>query len=86
MAGAVNIPLGQLERQLERQRERQRILRDRVVVNYCNMRHRGESRGERVAALLNQRGVPARVLDGGCPAWQESALPAENGSQMNAPV
>jgi rhodanese-related sulfurtransferase len=80
VAGAVNIPFGQLERQLER------IPRDRVVVTYCNMHHRGESRGERAAALLNQRGVPASVLDGGYPMWKESALPVEAGSQMNAPV
>ena len=66
--GAVNIPLGQLERQLAR------IPRDRLVVTYCNMHHRGESRGERAAALLNKRGVQARVLDGGYPAWQESAV------------
>jgi rhodanese-related sulfurtransferase len=39
------------------------------------MHHRGESRGERAAALLNKRGVQAHVLDGGYPAWQEIALP-----------
>jgi rhodanese-related sulfurtransferase len=66
--GAVDIPLGQIERQLAR------IPRDRLVVTYCNMHHRGESRGERAAALLNKRGVQVRVLDGGYPAWQESAL------------
>lgn len=80
VASAVNIPLSQLERQLAR------IPRDRVVVTYCNMHHRGESRGERAAALLNKRGVQARVLDGGYPAWHESALPVEKGSRANAPV
>jgi rhodanese-related sulfurtransferase len=75
--GAVNIPLGQLERQLAR------VPRDRPVVTYCNMHHRGESRGERAAALLNKHGVQARVLDGGYPAWQESALPAQEGSQAS---
>ena len=65
--GAINIPLGQLERQLAS------IPRDRLVVTYCNMHHRGESRGERAAALLNKHGVQAHVLDGGYPAWQESA-------------
>jgi rhodanese-related sulfurtransferase len=75
VADAVSIPLGQLERQLAR------IPHDRLVVTYCNMHHRGESRGERAAALLNKHGVQARVLDGGYPAWQESALPVEASSQ-----
>jgi rhodanese-related sulfurtransferase len=75
--GAVNIPLGQLERQLAR------VPQDRAVVTYCNMHHRGESRGERAAALLHKHGVPARVLDGGYPAWQESVLPAQDGSQAS---
>ena len=78
--GAVNIPLGQIERQLAR------IPRDRLVVTYCNMHHRGESRGERAAALLNKRGVQARVLDGGYPAWEESATSGAVEDQANAPV
>jgi phage shock protein E len=76
--GAVNLPLGQIERQLAS------IPRDRLVVTYCNMHHRGESRGERAAALLNTHGIQARVMDGGYPAWQESADPVETGSQANA--
>ena len=75
--GAVNIPLGQIERQLAS------IPRDRLVVTYCNMHHRGESRGERAAALLNKRGVQARVLDGGYPAWRESAVLVEEGGQAS---
>jgi rhodanese-related sulfurtransferase len=75
--GAVNIPLGQIARQLAS------IRRDRLVVTYCNMHHRGASRGERAAALLNKCGVQARVLDGGYPAWQESAMLVEEGSQVS---
>jgi len=78
--GAVNIPLGQLERQIAR------IPRDRLVVTYCNMHHRGESRGERAAALLNKRGVQARVLDGGRPAWQESVATGGVEDRTNAPA
>jgi rhodanese-related sulfurtransferase len=78
--GAVNITLGQLERQLGR------IPRDRLVVTYCNMHHRGESRGERAAALLNKRGVQAHVLDGGYPAWRERATPGAPVDRTNAPV
>jgi rhodanese-related sulfurtransferase len=78
--GAVNIPLGQLERQ------RARVPGDRLVITYCNMHHRGESRGERAAALLNKRGVQAHVLDGGYPAWQESAASVETGDQAHPPV
>jgi rhodanese-related sulfurtransferase len=76
---AVNIPLGRLERRLAS------IPRDRLVVTYCNMHHRGESRGERAAALLNKHGVQAYVLDGGYPAWQESAVLVKEGSQANLP-
>jgi rhodanese-related sulfurtransferase len=77
---AVNIPLGQLERQLAG------IPRDRLVVTYCNMHHRGESRGERAAALLNKRGVQAQALDGGYPAWQESVASDEAPDRTNAAV
>jgi phage shock protein E len=62
--GAINIPLGQLTRKLAQ------IPRDRQVVTYCNMHHRGESRGERATAQLRERGYQASTLDGGYPAWQ----------------
>lgn len=57
VAGAVNIPLSQLPKKLKR------LPRDGLVVTYCNMHHRGESRGERAAAL-----------DGGYPLWKETGL------------
>ena len=78
--GAINIPFGQLERQLAS------IPRDRLVVTYCNMHHRGESRGERAAALLNKHGIQAHVLDGGYPAWQESATAGGVEERTNAAV
>ena len=69
--GAVNISLGQLAKKLAS------IPRERTVVTYCNMHHRGESRGERAAALLREHGYQARTLDGGYPGWKEQGFPVE---------
>lgn len=69
--GARNIPMGQLARKLAH------IPKDRPVVTYCNMHHRGESRGERGAALLREHGIQAKTLDGGYPAWKDAGLPVE---------
>ncbi|HEV7127458.1 MAG TPA: rhodanese-like domain-containing protein [Ktedonobacterales bacterium] len=69
--GALNIPLSQLAKKLKK------IPRDQLVVTYCNMHHRGESRGERAALLLREGGYQARTIDGGYPAWQEANLPTE---------
>lgn len=69
--GALNIPMGQLSRKLKQ------IPRDQPVVTYCNMHHRGESRGERAALLLREQGYQARTIDGGYPAWKEDGLPVE---------
>lgn len=69
MQGAINIPLGQLSKKLAK------IAHDREIVTYCNMHHRGESRGERAAALLREHGYRVKTLDGGYPAWKEQGLP-----------
>jgi rhodanese-related sulfurtransferase len=69
VAGARNIPFGELA---DRLRE---LPAGEPVVTYCNMRHRGESRGERAAALLRERRYDASVLDGGFPAWERAGLP-----------
>jgi phage shock protein E len=73
--GAVNIPLGQLSKKLKQ------ISRERPVITYCNMHHRGESRGERAAFVLREQGYKARTIDGGYPAWKEAGLPVEEASQ-----
>ena len=73
--GAINISLGQLSRKLKQ------IPRDRPVVTYCNMHHRGESRGERAAALLREHGYQAQTIDGGYPAWKEASFPVVEASQ-----
>ncbi len=70
--GTRNIALGQLARKLAQ------IPRARLVVTYCNMHHRGESRGERGAALLREHGFQAQTLDGGYPAWKDADLPVED--------
>ncbi len=69
--GAVNIPLGRLAKKLAS------IPREQPVVTYCNMHHRGESRGERAAALLREHGYHARTLDGGYPGWKEKGFAVE---------
>ncbi|HEY7348603.1 MAG TPA: rhodanese-like domain-containing protein [Ktedonobacterales bacterium] len=69
--GALNIPLGQLPKKLGKLR------RDQLVVTYCNMHHRGSSRGEQAAALLREQGYQAQALDGGYPRWKEVGLPVE---------
>ena len=69
--GAVNMPMGQLSKKLAR------IPRDQLVVTYCNMHHRGESRGERAANLLRENGYQVRALDGGYPGWKEQGFPVD---------
>ncbi len=71
VAGAINIPLSQLSRKLSK------LSHDRPIVTYCNMHHRGESRGERAANMLREKGYEVRTLDGGYPAWKEAGLPVE---------
>jgi hypothetical protein len=41
------------------------------------MHHRGESRGERGAALLSEQGFQVRTIDPGYPARKESGLLVE---------
>ena len=71
VAGAVNVPLDQLSDRLGD------FTRDQLLVTYCNMYHRGTSRGEQAAALLREKGLSARTLDGGYPAWKAAGLPVE---------
>jgi rhodanese-related sulfurtransferase len=71
VAGAVNIPLGVLDQRPAT------LSHDRPLVTYCNMYHRGTSRGERAAALLRAAGYDVAVLDGGYPGWKAAGLPVE---------
>ncbi|MEO7002840.1 MAG: rhodanese-like domain-containing protein [Ktedonobacterales bacterium] len=77
VAGARNIPLDQLEEHVS---ELSAVAAaNRAIITYCNMYHPGASRGERASALLRERGVPARTLDGGFPQWKRAGLPTAKG-------
>jgi rhodanese-related sulfurtransferase len=73
--GAVNIPLGQFPKKLAK------LPQGTLVVTYCNMHHRGSSRGEQAAALLREKGYQAQTLDGGYLEWKEAGLPVEEAPQ-----
>jgi rhodanese-related sulfurtransferase len=68
---AINIPLTELPVRLAE------VPADRPVVTYCMMQHRGQSRGERAAALLQEHGRQAHVMDGGLPAWRAAGFEVE---------
>jgi phage shock protein E len=71
--GAVNIPLDDLPNRLSG------IRKERPIVPYCNMHHRGNSRGERAAQLLRDNGFEARAIDGGFVEWNKAGLTVERG-------
>jgi 3-mercaptopyruvate sulfurtransferase SseA len=48
------------------------------------MRHRGDSRSERSAALLGTSGTEAHALDGGLPAWEAAGYPVERSDSRHA--
>ncbi len=75
VAGALSLPLGELEARLGE------LTEDRPIVTYCNMHQRGISRGERAAELLHGHGRAAMTLDGGYPAWRAAGLPVEEGAR-----
>lgn len=66
---AVNIPLGELERQLHQ------LDPDREIVAYCRGPHCVLAFD--AVAKLRQRGIAARRLDGGLPEWRLEGLPVE---------
>lgn len=74
--GAVNISLDELPLQLNK------FAPERPIVTYCNMHHPGQSRGEKAAALLAEKGFQAAALKGGFPAWKTAELPVQQGSEI----
>lgn len=74
--GAVHIPGDDLARKLDE------IDINRPVVTYCNMQHRGSSRGERAAQLLREKGYAAKALEGGFPAWADADYPTATGEDI----
>jgi iron complex transport system ATP-binding protein len=67
--GAKNIPLADLPRYVST------LPKDKPIVTYCMMKHPGDSRGEKAAALLREQGFDATVLEGGLPAYERAGLP-----------
>ena len=76
LPGARNLPLDKLKKLAAKA---DGLPKDRPIVTYCNMHHPGQSRGERAAALLTERGYTAAALAGGYSAWAEH-FPAETGA------
>jgi rhodanese-related sulfurtransferase len=69
--GAINIPIDELANRLSE------ITKEKPIVSYCNMQHRGNSRGEKAAQLLKENGFEANVIDGGFVYWNETGLPIQ---------
>jgi len=69
LPGAVNIPLGELQRQLDR------LLKDQEIVAYC----RGPYcvLAYEAVAQLRAKGFKARRLENGYPEWKAGGLPVE---------
>lgn len=67
--GAIHIPLAELAQKHDP------FSPESLIITYCNMHHPGNSRSEQAASLLAQHGFRAAALEGGFPAWKESALP-----------
>jgi phage shock protein E len=61
----------------------QQVTNGQPVVLYCDMRHPGTSRSERAGELLRSNGIPARVLQGGFPAWEAAEYPVDRGRQFH---
>jgi ArsR family transcriptional regulator len=68
LAGAINVPLAELDGRLQE-------LQGREIVAYC----RGPwcVMSFEAVAELRERGFSARRLDGGLPEWQMAGLPME---------
>jgi len=76
LPGAVNIPLGELQRQLDR------LSKDQEIVAYC----RGPYcvLAYEAVAQLRAKGFTARRLENGYPEWKAGGLPVENGNAANS--
>ena len=69
LPGAVNIPLGELEKRLHE------LNPDQEIVAYCRGPHCVLAFD--AVSILRQKGVKARRLEGGLPEWQLEGLPVE---------
>lgn len=69
LAGAINIPLAELESQLDK------LSSNKEIVAYCRGPHCILAFD--AVARLRQKGLKARRLDGGYPEWRVAGLPIE---------
>lgn len=69
LAGAINIPLAELENQLDK------LASSKEVVAYCRGPHCVLAFD--AVARLREKGLKARRLDGGYPEWRIAGLPIE---------
>ena len=70
LPGAINIPLGELERHLDE------LDPDQEIVAYCRGPHCVLAFD--AVAKLREKGITARRLDGGLPEWKLEGLPVES--------
>ena len=68
--GAINIPLGELEKHLDE------LDPDQEIVAYCRGPHCVLAFD--AVARLREKGITARRLDGGLPEWQLQGLPVDS--------
>lgn len=73
LAGAINIPLNELEDHLDQ------LSASKEIVAYCRGPHCVLAFD--AVARLREKGIEARRLDGGYPEWRIAGLPIENSSQ-----
>jgi len=78
LPGARNLPLDKLKKLAAKA---DALPKDRQIVTYCNIHHPGQSRGERAAAALAERGYNAAALAGGFSAWTDR-FEAETGAEQ----
>lgn len=70
LPGAINIPLGELEKRLDE------LEPDHEIVAYCRGPHCVLAFD--AVAQLREKGITARRLDGGLPEWKLEGLPVES--------
>jgi len=70
LAGAINIPLAELENHLDK------LASNKEVIAYCRGPHCVLAFD--AVARLREKGLEARRLDGGYPEWRVAGLPVEN--------
>ncbi len=76
LAGAINIPLGELDSRLDK------LVASKEIVAYCRGPHCVLAFD--AVARLRDKGLDARRLDGGYPEWRVAGLPVEKSDTESA--